>query len=323
MKLDALLVIGLCALLLVAFRAALGVVWRRHAAARETARRGALAEQARARAALAPRRLTLPELRTPIVHAPAVLRRRPAPTRHPILLAHGYLGFDSIGVARSRREYFRGVRGRLEASGYSVHVARVAPAASVVLRAAQLKRQIDDLGADRVNIIAHSMGGLDARYAISRLGLGDRVASLTTVGTPHRGTPIADTGAQWLGEWRSVRRILDSCGANIDGLYDLTTERMAAFNGAVLDAPGVLYSSVIGAVERSATEINALLAPGYSYLRKTSGSNDGIVPADSQRWGQVIGHVDADHWEQIGWFGSFDAARFYAVLAEHLADWGL
>ena len=116
----------------------------------------------------------------------------PRATRHPILLAHGYFGFDRIGVGQLRQEYFRGVRARLEALGYSVIVTRVAPVGSIGLRAAQLARQIASLRVPRVNIIAHSMGGLDARLAIARFGLAERVASLTTIGTPHHGTPLAE-----------------------------------------------------------------------------------------------------------------------------------
>ncbi len=167
------------------------------------------------------------------------------------------------------------------------------------------------------------MGGIDARYAIARLGLHARVASLTTVGTPHRGTPIADTSALWIGEWRHLRRMLSSFGANVDGLYDLTTQRMEEFNRVVEDASGVLYSSVVGSVTPDARPDNALLGPGYAYLHRIVGLNDGMVPAESQRWGQVVGEVQADHWEQIGWSRRFDAQSFYAVLAEHLGQWGM
>ncbi|HVW27021.1 MAG TPA: hypothetical protein VHC69_16765 [Polyangiaceae bacterium] len=267
------------------------------------------------------RRLTLPELMV-VPGAPLVLLKKPAPTRHPIVLAHGYLGFASLGVHRARREYFVGVRNRLEALGYTVHLARLSPAASISVRAAQLARQIEALRSERVNIIAHSMGGLDARYAITHLGLHARVASLTTIGTPHRGTPIADTSAMFIGDWPKFRRMLDKMGANVDGLYDLTTLRMEEFNRLVTDAAGVVYSSVIGAIRRVGKPVNPLLLPGYSYLLRTAGENDGVVPVESQKWGEVLGEIEADHWEQIGWSRSFDAKRFYAILAEHLAEWG-
>ena len=44
---------------------------------------------------------------------------------------------------------------------------------------------------DKVNIIAHSKGGLDSKYMIQNLGMEDGVASLTTLCTPHKGSPLA------------------------------------------------------------------------------------------------------------------------------------
>jgi triacylglycerol lipase len=254
--------------------------------------------------------------------APLIVLRRPAPTRYPLVLAHGYFGFDSIGVPRMRQEYFRGVRARLEALGHVVHVARVSPAAGIEVRARQLATQIEAFGAERVNIIAHSMGGLDARYAIARLGLGQRVASLTTIGTPHQGTPLADR-CLVLGELRGVRRMLSTLGANIDGLYDVTTQNMQIFNSRAPDSADVVYTSVVGSVLTRSDPINALLLPGHAYLSKIVGANDGIVPASSQRWGEVLHEVSADHWAQIGWSRVFDARSFYVALAERLAERGL
>jgi triacylglycerol lipase len=258
----------------------------------------------------------------PRTGAPSIVRGLPPPTKHPIVLAHGYFGFDVIPIPRYRREYFRGVREALTALGYEVHALRVAPVASVAFRASQLKQQIDGMTAPRVNIIAHSMGGLDARYAIARLGLDSRVASLTTIGTPHHGTPLADRSTILLGDWARVRRILASLGTNVDGLYDLTTRRMEEFNRLVLDSPQVAYSSVIGFVNAETPIVNALLAPGHAYLARIAGPNDGIVPADSQRWGKVLGEVFADHWAQVGWSPGFDVRAFYVNLAEQLAELG-
>ncbi|HMJ15081.1 MAG TPA: hypothetical protein VK524_26890 [Polyangiaceae bacterium] len=249
---------------------------------------------------------------------PLVVLHRPRATRHPIVLAHGYFGFHAIGVAHIRPEYFRGVRRVLEALGHSVHVARVSPTAGIQVRAAQLCRQIESFGAERVNIIAHSMGGLDARYAIAHLGLGPRVASLVTIGTPHQGTPLADC-VRAAGEWRRLRRMLAAIGADIDGLYDLTTTQMREFNRGVVDASGVMYASVIGAAQPRVLSVNPLLVPGHAYLTRMIGANDGIVPAQSQAWGEVFDEVAADHWAQIGWHRSFDASVLYVSVAEQLA----
>lgn len=241
------------------------------------------------------------------------------PVRFPIVLVHGWLGFDTVALAGLRQSYFRGVRERLEAHGHTVHVVRVAPLSSIKRRAGQLAAQLDQLALEKANLVAHSMGGLDARYAIAHLGVASKVASLTTVGTPHRGTPLAE--ARWqvsnIALWRRVTGLL---GADLNGLYDIGTRRMAEFNREVPDHPDVRYFSYVAVVSKS--QVHRLLGPSHAYLQRLAGDNDGLVPADSQRWGECLGNVDADHWAQIGWFGAFDAPAFYADMARLLADRG-
>jgi triacylglycerol lipase len=247
-------------------------------------------------------------------------RRRPArksaQTRYPVVLAHGFLGFDEIGVGERKHLYFRGVGAHLEAMGAQIYSPRVPPASTVAVRAQRLADLIRALPDERVNIVAHSMGGLDARYAISRLRLGPKVASLTTIGTPHLGTPLANAGNALFGAIsRMLRRFFD-----LVAFGDLTTEGMRRFNSAVPDERGVAYASVVGRSGRLRT--NPLLWPSHLYLAQRSGANDGVVPADSQRWGEVMREVDADHWAQIGWSGGFDAPGMYEDLLRELRGRG-
>jgi triacylglycerol lipase len=223
----------------------------------------------------------------------------------PVVLAHGLLGFDEIG----RHHYFRGVSERLELAGATVHRARVPPSASVAVRAARLATLVRAIPAKKVNIVAHSMGGLDARYAIAHLGIADRVASLTTIGTPHLGTPLADLGTGVL-DLLQLRRVLP-----IDALYDLTTTRMQTFNRRVRDVERVVYLSVVARMPSDGR--HPLLWAAHRYLRERAGDNDGLVPVESQRWGEVLREIEADHWAQIGWSGAFDApALFEEILRE-------
>jgi len=248
---------------------------------------------------------------------PAHLRR--AAPRYPVVLAHGLLGFDEIKIGRARHDYFRGVSVRLEREGCIVHRCRVARTASIADRAAELAAFVREIPAKRVNLVAHSMGGLDARYALARLGLAGRVASLTTVGSPHRGTPLADFGS---GLARRVWAALGRLGMNLDAFHDLTTARMTDFNGAVPDARGVMYASVVGAPPRR-REVSPILLPTWAWLGGEAGANDGMVPAVSQRWGDVVFEVEADHFAQIGWSRRFDAAEFYAELLRELRGRGM
>lgn len=252
---------------------------------------------------------------------PPPSRRRPARPRHPVVLAHGLFGFDEIRLGAARHAYFRGVPARLERSGVSVNLARVAKMGSIEIRARDLAECVREIQAPRVNVVAHSMGGLDARYALARLGISGKVASLVTVGTPHRGTPLADLGSG-LPVRLGVTRALAAVGVRLETLGALTVRRMEAFNREVPDAPGVAYGSVVGAVARK-RHTNPLLVPGYLYLKERWGENDGMVPASSQEWGEVLFRIEADHWAQIGWSRHFDAAEFYAMLLRELRGRGL
>src|SRR6059058_4876172 len=140
------------------------------------------------------------------------LRRAPKPTapRLPVVLAHGFLGFDEIGLGNRKHLYFRGIGEQLERAGAQLYCPMVPPASSISARAQRLADLVRALPEPRVNIVAHSMGGLDARYAISQLGLGAKVASLVTIGTPHQGTPLADAGNLILGTiTKALRKLFD------------------------------------------------------------------------------------------------------------------
>jgi triacylglycerol lipase len=206
--------------------------------------------------------------------------------------------------------------------GAEVHRPRVPSSASIAVRAGEFKRLIDMIPAKKVNVIAHSMGGLDVRYAISKLGLADRVATLTTVGTPHLGTPVADFGTK-LGDLLKLRALIGRI-VDIDGFHDLTTHRMAAFNRDVPNSPKVVYGSVVGRIERA--KATPLLWITHKYLSERAGANDGMVPATSQSWGEVLKEIEADHWAQIGWSSGggadFDPLVLYEELLRELRGRG-
>lgn len=239
-------------------------------------------------------------------------RRRVAPgkraprLRHPVVLAHGAFGFDEIAVAGRRHRYFRNIADGLAQLGTTFHHPRVPGAGSIAARAQKLVELVRGLPGDRINVIAHSMGGLDARYAIAHLGLADRVASLVTIGTPHQGTPVAALPIS-----RGIARVL-----RVEALTDLTPAALERFNREVPDANGVAYCSVVASSDRAHT--HPLLWPTHAYLSANGGANDGLVPASSQRWGTVLREVEADHWAQVGWSRHFDAVALYEQILRAL-----
>jgi hypothetical protein len=111
-----------------------------------------------------------------------------------IVLAHGFPGFPKIG----KLEYFKGVekhlKRRFKSRGIKIRIPRLGAVAETAARATKLRKDIKRKFDGPVHIIAHSGGGLDARYLASPGGLGrdDLVASITTISTPHRGALIAD-----------------------------------------------------------------------------------------------------------------------------------
>lgn len=244
-----------------------------------------------------------------------------------IVLAHGILGFDQIGPV----EYFNGVANYL-ANNYGANVLATAvdPIGSIEKRGGQLRKQIlDDLNKDvalpvpdpddETHIIVHSMGGLDSRYILSPKNndnIAGLITSLTTIGTPHQGTPIADllyrridgnAHSPIVSLWeRQVRESLAFFGISTDGLESLTTAAILDFNANYEDNDDVHYFRTAG-VGRSSGPITSFpFRLTHQYINKNGKTgdekrNDGIVPLSSARHGVQIGRDWlADHADEIG-----------------------
>jgi triacylglycerol lipase len=255
-----------------------------------------------------------------------------AATRYPIVLAHGFMGSrDAIASFNSQ------IVDGLTADGHKVYRAEVPPFGSVAERAKVLATEVDkvlaETGAPKVNLVAHSMGGLDARELISVLGYGDRIASLTTVATPHRGSQIADLS---LGLLQGANdEALDAIAKAIGKTYsevaddvalkqalrDLSEANADAFNAAHPDDARVYYQSWAGVssilaipnpADADACEgkllshpgradlVNPILAPAMPFVSDGGQSNDGFVRVSSAKWGNFRGCVPADHADEIG-----------------------
>jgi triacylglycerol lipase len=247
----------------------------------------------------------------------------------PIVLVHGLLGFDFLRVGR--REvvpYFPGIPEALGTGGTLVHVARMSPTAGIVQRATELKTFLDaKLPGREVHIFAHSMGGLDARYLISRLGMASRVLSLTSIATPHRGSPLADWGMRRVAPL--IRPVFDLLRVPWQAFPDLTVESCRAFNEAVPDAPGVRYFSVAGQFQPQWSKWHLNLAGRF--IANREGPNDGLVSVASATYGEDCQVWEGDHMEMVNWRNPVpffrrrnrpDFADRYVSLAQRLADEG-
>jgi triacylglycerol lipase len=239
----------------------------------------------------------------------------------PVVLVHGLFGFDRIGVPGARFDYFRGISAHLSSLGCVSHAVKLPMMSSVPARAKALVTAIDALPHERVDLVAHSLGGLDARYALAHLGLASRVRSLVTIGTPHHGSPIADVFHQGQLDW--LRRLVGVLGLPITALEWLSSSALDKFNREVPDVAGVRYACVVGGLKKG-SPIPITLMASHTWLQRVAGANDGVVPVSSQFWGETLAEIEADHFAQIGWrLGvrkTFDAAGLYAFVVARLGD---
>ncbi len=236
----------------------------------------------------------------------------------PIVLVHGLGGFDTLFAARRpAKEYFPGIPQYLASAGNRVFVARVSPTAGVERRAADLKRYIQrEIPTGPVHLVGHSMGGLDARYLVSRLGMETRVRSVTTVGTPHRGSSFADWGWDRLARW--VVPVLRRLGLSHQAFIDLRTDSCRRFNEGVPDAPGVRYYSVAGVCEKPWLGPEWLLP--HRIVNRAEGPNDGVVSVASAAWGEHADVWEADHLNLVNWPNRI--ARRRGVWPDRAPDYG-
>ncbi|KAB8228140.1 triglyceride lipase [Aspergillus alliaceus] len=276
----------------------------------------------------------------------AVIRDNYATPKHTIILAHGLLGFDELRLAGPYFpgvQYWRGIKEALSVKGIEVITATVPPSGSIEARAEELARDIAAGARGKaVNIIAHSMSGLDSRYMISHLRPKDfKVLSLTTIATPHRGSAVADYILHQIGDERLAQLYyaLEQMKCETDAFSQLTQEYMEkTFNPTTPDVKSVRYFSYGASMQPSLWSIFRL---SHRYLEQVEGHNDGLVSVASSRWGgddsykgtlMGVSHLDLINWtNRLKWLVGditgnrrrFNAIAFYLAIADMLAKEGL
>ncbi|KAK3316677.1 Alpha/Beta hydrolase protein [Apodospora peruviana] len=230
--------------------------------------------------------------------------------KYPIVLAHGLLGFAELKLAGTYLptiKYWRGIKEALIERNAEVITASVPPSGSIEHRAAKLTKDIEAQAKRRsVNIIAHSMGGLDARYMVSQLQPSSvDVKSLVTVATPHHGSAFADYLMDEIGP-DYLPRLYDiwerTTGWEPAAFSQLTTKYMAEeFNPRTPDDPTVRYFSY-GAMVRNKPPLLSPFRLSHRVIEKNGGPNDGLVSVESAKWGTYKGTlVGVNHLDLINW----------------------
>ena len=268
------------------------------------------------------------------------------PKTFPIALAHGIARFDILreivlqnkkpnpiskffnslldrlagrGVKTDMLHYFRGIRSHLQDAGFSAHHTSAGFGESLQTRAGLLKTQLEGIlastGAEKIHIVAHSMGGLDARFVIAKLGMAGRVASLTTIGTPHFGSSFADFMLNEKGSNDLIKLVAPVI--DLGGFRDLTRDACRRFGDEVRNAEaasGVFYQTYASSEARQ--QVYIFLQHSWDVIKKAEGENDGLVSLTSQAWqAEVVGDggvvnkvvqkkfpVPADHLNEVGWW---------------------
>ena len=266
-------------------------------------------------------------------------------TKYPILMIHG-VGFRDLKWPL----YWGRIPNALTEMGAVLFYGQQDSWARVEDNAKSIKvriRQIlDETESEKVNIIAHSKGGLEARMAASSLGMGDQIASITTIGTPHRGSKTID---RLLKAPDSLFNVAAFAVDNWIGLIgdtkpdfyavcrDFSTEFAETFNRENPDVPGVYYQSFAGIMKTPFSDIH--LSTANIIVKLIDGDNDGLVSVESAKWGSsftlLTGKTSrgVSHYDEIDFrrsplsanragVGVSDICDVYRAIVEDLAARG-
>jgi triacylglycerol lipase len=231
--------------------------------------------------------------------------------KYPVLICHGYGAIASLvkpsplyDVALLFRKH-----------NVLAFAPNIVPYAKIETRAERWVEVIGNLMGkiphQKVNIIAHSMGGLDIRYALANHDISDYVASLTTVATPHHGTSLAELTLKTPEAIREkLADFLDWMG---DQIYPHTKSDAVAsaeqltrryitevFNPQVPNHPHIPYYSYSAAVGKGTPHsIRVITRYQNNYVFEKEGPNDGMVSVESAKWGEHIRTAHLSHLEQM------------------------
>ena len=259
--------------------------------------------------------------------------------KYPLVLVHGVGFHDKFFFVN----YWGRIASGIESMGVAISYGNNDAWGTIADSAIFIKEVIDSVllrtKAEKVNIIAHSRGGLDCRYLISSLGYSYKVASLTTISTPHRGSKCLDpllAMPDWIVRIVSVFantyfRILGDRSPQFGiATRELSEISCKDFNEKNPNMDGVYYQS-FGSKLRS--PFNDLLFFFMNLIIQLfDGSNDGVVAFRSIQWTNFreikpanskkgLSHADVVDLRRMDRFG-FDICAFYKNMIYELAEKG-
>ena len=216
-------------------------------------------------------------------------------TKYPVVLIHG-IGYTD----EENPDYWGPVPEALREEGARVFFGCQGAFGSVADNARQLRENIENIcreeKADKLNLIAHSKGGIEARYMISVLDGAGFTASLTTIATPHHGISSIDelkkNKPALLSGFYSFFSLITRMGGGTPPkdnniYYQMSSDYMSVFNEIVKDSPDVYYQSYACRMKSPFTD--PAFSPFHRISNKSGEINDGLVPVESAKWGEFRG----------------------------------
>lgn len=242
--------------------------------------------------------------------------------RYPVVMCHGLFGTERYGAGPIHAgDYYRGILKAIRATGVEAYAPRVHPLAGVYRRTWMLAQRITKkYGESPIHLIGHSMGGLDIRLLATEPAWSQRILSITTIGTPHLGTPLADMAARRLS---LLYRGLERFGVTLDGLHQVSRRHTRKLTADWQDPERAACWSIAG--DPGTENLFFGLRPTHALLRQWEGPSDGLVPKKSaEGWGEPLSPWPHDHFRQINWMTPPwvhpSVIRSYIELIERCAE---
>jgi triacylglycerol lipase len=259
--------------------------------------------------------------------------------KYPLVLVHG-AGFRdrSFGI-----NYWGRIPRYLQERGVALYYGETDAWGTIETNGELLKRRIFEVlaetGAEKVNLLAHSKGGLECRYVISVSGMASRVAALVTMSTPHRGAKVMNVALKfpvWMYRFVSffVNRWCEILGDGepdfFTGSRQLSERYCSEFNRDCQDREEVYYRSYATKLRYFFGDLSYLLT--WLLVRIFDGDNDGLCPVESAKWGDFRGVITTQGLFGISHGGILDLYRIrykgvdipelYANIVRELAEKG-
>lgn len=261
-------------------------------------------------------------------------------TKYPLLLVHGVFFRDNRFL-----NYWGRIPGTLKNNGAEIYYGEHQSAASVVSAgeelAAKIQQIVSQAGCGKVNIIAHSKGGLDSRYAVGCCGASPYVASITTINTPHRGCEFADYLLEKIPE-ETQKKLASVYNSTLLRLGDENPDFMAAVRDLTaagcrelnehMEDPQDIFCQSVGSIQNKATSGRFPLNFTQPMVKYFDGPNDGLVSETSFKWGEnyqllsVSGRRGISHGDIIDLnrenIEEFDVREFFVHLVADIKQRG-